>query len=359
MGTHLCPLCKSKLTEKHYHQVLGIYDARKKEQEALRLQLAYEKAASQKELQLLKQQQAKRSAELKAEQRRLREKQRDMQIKLQVDKRRLKEESRQAVQAARREAKRTLDAKVEQAVGRAGKQIDKLKLENDRLRRGQSLGDAGLQKEGEIYQLLKREFPNDDIRHTGKVGDVQHIVMHHKKPVGVIVYEVKDTQKLQAGHVKQTYDALRSLNADFGVLVTNGTRQGFSGFSIERNVILVRPAGLLAAAQFLRAHLIQVNDADLRASQKNVAGKKLIEYMSGKDFRDHMTTYIEVHQSLHGALGKEVKEHAKQWKERDAMHRKLFTATHLLKGSVANLLVGKSAVDLSAIVPPAMLELDR
>lgn len=354
MAIHRCPLCHSKLTEEHYHKVLGVYAERKKAEQALRTELADAKAAGRRELKLLKQQQAQQNAQLKKERRLLREKQLNLKSQLVDERRRLKEERRKAVQQAQSEAKRTLDAKVKQAVGRAAQQIDKLKHENDRLRKGQSLGDAGLQTETELYALLKQHFPEDDIRHTGKGGDVLHTVMRRKNPVGVIVYEIKDTQKLQTVHIKQTNEAIASHHADFGVLVTNGARQGYSGFHIERGVVIVRPGGLLAAAQFLRDHLIQVSEADLRASQKNVAGKRLLEYMSSKDFRSHMTAYMEVHVSLHGQLTKEVKEHVRQWKERDTMHRKLFFATHLLQGSVENLLVGKPALKAATQQPPAL-----
>lgn len=352
---HRCPLCHSKLTASHYHKVLGIYAERKKAEQELRTELSEAKAERRRELKLLKQQQAERNAALKRQQRELKARQAALKQQLSSERKRLQDERRRAVADARNEAKRTLDAKVKQAVGRAATQIDKLKHENDRLRRGQSLGDAGLQTEAEIFQLLKKCFPDDDIRHTGKGGDVLHTVMRRKKPVGVIVYEIKDTQKLQASHIRQTRDAVRSRQADFGVLVTNGTRQDFSGFHIESGVILVRPDGLLAAADFLRNHLIQVSEADLRASQKTIAGKRLLEYMSGNDFRAHMTTYIEVHLGMHDQLSREVKDHVKQWKQRDVMHRRLFTATHLLQGSVENLLVGKSALKSASAVPPVLL----
>jgi hypothetical protein len=337
MAVRLCPLCHSKLTEEHYHKVLGIYAERKKAERALRTELAETKQASRRELENLRHRQVALKQQLASE------------------KQRLREEKRREVAAARHEAKRTLDAKVKQAVGRAAQQIEKLKHENDRLRRGQSLGDAGLQTETEIYNLLRQCFPEDEITHTGKGGDVLHVVIRHKKPVGTIVYEVKDTQKLQASHIRQACDAMRIRKADFGVLVTNGTRQNFSGFHIERGVILVRPGGLLAAAEFLRNHLVQVSEAYLRASQKNVAGKRLLEYMSGRDFRAHMTTYIEVHRGMHEQLKSEVKTHVAQWKERDAMQRRLFTATHLLQGSVENLLVGKSPLKAATAVPPILL----
>lgn len=359
MAKHRCPLCHSELTTEHYHKVLGIYAERKKAEQALKTELSEAKAERRRELKLLKQEQAARNAELKRQQRELRSRQAALKQQLSSERKRLQDERRQAVANARTDAKRTLDAKVKQAVGRAATQIEKLRHENDRLRRGQSLGDAGLQTELEIYQLLRKQFPEDDVRHTGKGGDVLHTVMRRKKPVGVIVYEIKDTQKLQASHIRQARDAIRSRQADFGILVTNGVRQNFTGFHIENGVILVRPGGLLAAVEFLRNHLIQVSEADLRASQKSVAGKRLLEYMKGSEFRAHMTTYIEVHLGMHDQLTREVKDHVKQWKQRDVMHRRLFTTTHLLHGSVENLLVGKTPLKSASAAPPTLLLPER
>lgn len=336
MTIRRCPLCHSKLTEEHYHKVLGIDAERKKAERQLRAQLAEAKKARRQQLHELRQQQAAMRRELSSE------------------KIRLRQETRRMVADARRESKRNLDAKVRQAVARAGKQIEKLKHENDRLRRGQSLGDAGLQTENDIYNILRHYFREDDVKHTGKGGDVLHTVMRRKKPVGTIVYEIKDTQRLQASHITQTSDAIRARKADFGVLVTNGARHNFTGFHIERDVIVVRPGGLLAAAEFLRNHLVQVNEAYLRATQKNVAGKRLLEYMSSRDFRTHMSAYIEVHRTLHDQLNREMKTHLMQWKERDTMHRRLFITTHVLQGSVDNLLVGKQPLKAAVTTPPIL-----
>ena len=337
MAVRRCPLCHSKLTEEHYHRVLGIDAERKKAERELRVELAETKQARRQALQDIKHQRAA------------------LRQQFASDMKRVRDEQQRKVADARREAKRTLDAKVRQAVGRAAQQIEKLKRENDNLRRGQSLGDAGLQTETELYELIRRCFPDDQVDHTGKGGDVLHTVIRHKKPVGTIVYEIKDTQKLQASHIRQTAEAIQTRKADFGVLVTNGARQHFSGFHIERGVILVRPGGLLAAAEFLRNHLVQVSEAYLRASQKNVAGERLLEYMSSREFRAHMTTYIEVHRALHDQLTREVRTHVTQWKERDAMQRRLFIATHLLQGSVENLLVGKPPLKAAAASPPMLM----
>lgn len=337
MSVRRCPLCHSKLTEAHYHKVLGIDAERRKAERELRDRLAQANQVRREERQGFKRQQTALVRELASERKRLRE-----------------EQSRKVAEV-RREEKGKLDAKVKQAVGRAGTQIEKLKRENDRLRKGQSLGDAGLQTEAEIYNLLRRSFPADQVTHTGRGGDVLHTVLRHKKAVGTIVYEVKDTQKLEAAHIKQACDAIRIRKADFGVLVTNGARQNFTGFHIERGVILVRPGGLLAAAEFLRNHLVQVSEAYLRATQRNVAGKRLLEYMSGREFRAHMGTYMEVHRALHDQLTKEVRIHVSHWKERDAMQRRLFIATQLLQGSVDNLLLGKLPLKADTTMPPMLV----
>lgn len=81
--------------------------------------------------------------------------------------------------------------------------------------------------------------------------------------------------------------------------------------------------------------------------------------MRGNEFRAHMTTYIEVHLGMHDQLTREVKDHVKLWKQRDVMRRRLFTATHLLQGSVENLLVGKAALKAASAAPPTPLLPER
>jgi len=319
VATYRCPLCKSILTADRYHEVLGLYEARKDAEKQLRQRLATQKADERK-----------RRAKLR-------------------------EEKARAVQAA----KSTVETKVKIAVASQRKQIEQLRRQNEALRKGQSLADVGLKTEASIARALEGEFKGDDVEHTGKGGDVLHHVIHNKKPVGVIVYEVKDTQKLEAAHIRQANDARRQRKADFAVLVTNGARRNFTGFAIEDGVVIVRPLALLAAAQFLRNYLVEVFVAQLRGEQRSVAGQKLLEYLAGSDFKHVMTTYMESYKNLHGGLEKEIHAHLKQWRERDAEHRRLFTATALLDGSIRALLEGKPALKHVDVKPIALTVLSK
>ena len=66
-------------------------------------------------------------------------------------------------------------------------------------------------------------------RACGKGGDVLHYVIFSKEEVGCIVYECKHTDSHLTRLVAQMSLAKKTREANYGILVTTGTRKGFSG----------------------------------------------------------------------------------------------------------------------------------
>src|SRR5207244_128887 len=104
----------------------------------------------------------------------------------------------------------------------------KLQEEMKMLKTHTSPQEIGLADEGVLVKRLAKEFPDDRMEHVGKGGDVLHFVIFHKEDVGCIVYECKHTDRISADHIAQTSLAKKTRQANYGILVTTGTRKGFS-----------------------------------------------------------------------------------------------------------------------------------
>src|SRR5208283_1369723 len=122
---------------------------------------------------------------------------------------------------------------------------------------------------------LKREFPDDDIQHAGKGGDVLHFVKFNGEDAGCIVYECKHTDRISGDHVQQTADAKKTRQASYGILVTTGTRKGFAGLDQDSGVFIVAQAGVLTLARICRESLVTMAKQRLDAAAKEAAAKRL------------------------------------------------------------------------------------
>lgn len=121
-------------------------------------------------------------------------------------------------------------------------QIARLKAQSEK---GLTPQLAGLLYEKELQKALADKFPQDEVVHTGKGGDVlQHVRLNGRR-VGTIVYECKDVSKLQRGHVDQARRAKVQRGAEYAVVVTAAKVANSFGFWVERDVLLIHPAGVV------------------------------------------------------------------------------------------------------------------
>ncbi|MCL5744339.1 MAG: DUF2130 domain-containing protein, partial [Acidobacteria bacterium] len=233
MKSHRCPVCKKVLSREEYEQALGILGEREKhfheEANALQSRFQHDKEKLNQALQ-----EAKTSAQ-KARQ--------------------------EGIEAERSRTARLLAGKAEE--------VRRLKERIEQLKRGATPQTQGLEFEVTLVSRLRREFPEDDIQHKGKHGDVLQLVMSNAKCAGRIIYECKRTPNVPAEHVKQCFQAKQDRNADYGVLVTTGRRRGYNGLAQTDGIIVVAPAAVLQIVSLLRATLIEMARARTRKRVKN------------------------------------------------------------------------------------------
>lgn len=177
----------------------------------------------------------------------------------------------------------------------------------------------GLLYEDKLLTALKEQFPDDKFQHTGKGGDIVHTIIYKDKEVGVIVYECKRVLKFTQSHINQTAKAKSTRNADYGILVTNATKKGYNGFGIEKNVIIIHPAGVLSLAKLLRERIIQIANLNLSKEERGKVVQEIMEYMACAEFKNSLETIIQIVKDEYEDLKKEVTEHLNRWgRKRDA-----------------------------------------
>jgi hypothetical protein len=193
---------------------------------------------------------------------------------------------------------------------------------------------------------LQKEFPDDDIQHAGKGGDVLHFVKLNDEDAGCIVYECKHTDRISNDHVQQTALAKKTRQANYGILVTTGTRKGFSGLDQESGVFIVAQAGVLTLARICRESLVTMAKQRLDAAAKAAAAKRLMDYVTSPTCKTPLEEAIIHTERAHRNLVKEIKQHIGDWKERHEVYQTIhYDVSHIQK-NIALVLNGAEPLKL-------------
>lgn len=298
-----CPLCGSTLTESHYHKVIKLEEKKEKVQKG--------------ELEKMKKQAAAAQAAAAA----AKKKQQDILAK-----------AKQDVEAAKKQAAVTEQKKSAIRDKRLIARIKKLEEEKKMLQKHTSPQEIGLADEGVLVKRLEKEFPDDRIVHAGKGGDVLHYVMFDEEDTGCIVYECKHTDRIASDHIAQTALAKKTRHASYGILVTTGTRKGFSGLDQESGIFLVAQAGVLTLARICRDSLVTMAKERLDASAKAAAAKRLMDYVTSPVCKTPLEEAISHTVRAHKNLLREVKQHVNDWNERNELYQTIhYDVSHVQK----------------------------
>ena len=299
--TYKCPLCGSALDEKHYHKVVKLQEKKEKTQKGELVKMQKQAAAARAAVAL-----AKRQAET-------------TRAKAKTD-----------VAAAKKNAAVAERKKTAIRDKRMMARIRKLEEEKKMLQKHTSPQAIGLADESVLVKRLETEFPEDRIVHAGKGGDVLHYALFEKQEVGCIVYECKHTDRIAADHVKQTALAKKTRQANYGILVTTGTRKGFSGLDQETGIFLVAQAGVLTLARLCRESLVTMAKQRLDAAAKAAAATRLMDYITSPVCKTPLEEAISHTERAHKNLGKEVKQHFNDWKERHELYQTIhYDVSHI------------------------------
>lgn len=298
-----CPLCGSPLTEHHFHKVIKLQERKEKVQKG--------------ELEKIKKEAAAAKAAVAAE----KKKQQDIRAKAKRD-----------VEAAKKQA--ALNERNKNAVRfkRMQARNKKLQEEMKMLKKHTSPQEIGLCDERVLAKRLKKEFPDDRIEHVGKGGDVLHYTIFKKEEAGCIVYECKRTDRIASDHVAQTSLAKKTRQANYAILVTTGTRRGFSGLDQEDGIFLVAQAGVLTLARICRESLVTMAKQRLDAAAKAAAAKRLMDYVTSPVCKTPLEEAISQTERAQRNLVKEVKQHINDWKDRHELYQTIhYDVSHVQK----------------------------
>jgi hypothetical protein len=309
MKTYRCPVCGKSLTKTEYEKALKIHEARE--------------------------------IHLRHHENELKKKERELP---------------QKIEEARIEAQRKEKTRAERLMSGWKNKVKTLEERINQIEKGSTPQTEGLEFEDKLTTRLKQEFPEDDIQHKGKGGDVLHIVKFDKKPAGVIIYECKRTPRIQSQHINQAHLAKQSREADFAVLVTTGQKKDFSGLAQMRGVLIVSPLGAIPLASLLRRHLIEMLRAEITKEKRSIIAQQLVKYITGPQFKNPIEEVVHLTSQLQDMIKEEAKEHFLIWKKRWDYYQTIHWDSSQIQENLRLVLHGKEPKAIAhPEVPPLQL----
>lgn len=291
MKTYKCPVCKKPLSRSEYEKALLIEKAKEKH---------------------LHERESKLEERFRKKENSLYEQHVQKEKQLKIDQGKMKSRLREANKEGEHKG-----------IQKSGRLIKGLKSQNEKLRdrirqfeKGTTPHTEGLEFEEILTNRLRRQFPADEIRHTGKGGDILQIAKISGKTAGIIIYECKRTPRILDQHITQAYKAKQTREADFAVLVTTGKKKGFSGFTQIDTVLIVSPLGVIALAMLLRQNLIEMFKAAVTKEQRAIIANRLMQFITSPQFKNPIDEVIEISKKLQAQVQEEATDHYKIWKKR-------------------------------------------
>ena len=340
---------KLKLDKQNFEQEKKNFELEKAQQlEAARAEIAAEATAkAEKEKQLLEEQLKEKEArlneaqtneiELRKEKNRLAQEKKDFELEKQ---RQLDEERKSIEESAAKKAAEAEQFKIAQLEKKLN---DALRVNEEQKRK---LEQGSQQMQGEVLELeleelLKREFPHDEIVAVPKgvhgVDIIQKVFDMSGQPCGQIAWESKKTKGWQENWVQKLKDNQRRIKADLAVIVSSILPAGVDGFIFRDTIWICDVKYTLALATALRMNLLSIARERGMSEGKNEKMEILYSYLTGVEFRQRVEAIVEAFTAMQDGLKKERLAYEKIWSEREKQIHKVISNTVGMYGDISGL----------------------
>lgn len=246
------------------------------------------------------------------------------------------------------------ETKLEEVIGK--RLSERFDLEKQELRKQlddtkKSLADAqrkaeqksqqlqGEVMELELEQILKNNFPHDDIQPIGKGvlgADVSHTV---KSPRGVecgqILWEFKRAKDWSDKWIGKLKEDMRASKANFAVIVTTVFPKDFPGAFMQRDGVIITEASCaIAVSMLLRKNLLDVGYQKAVASNRGSKAELLYGYVTSHEFQQQIENAVEAYQEIMEQVQKERVTYERLWKQREGQAQRIITSLANLVGDM-------------------------
>ncbi len=230
---------------------------------------------------------------------------------------------------AKKETEKTLKKKYEEEyeseLAKQDRQLSQARTQVRELKR--KLEQGSQQEQGEIREenlegVLKREFPDDEIKEIGKGkqgGDVIQIVKTKGgNRTGVIIWESKNTQNFAKAWITKLKTDVRSEKADIGVIASVAMPKTIEvGLGMVEGIWITDFKHLIPLAMALRSSLIDLQAVRAASKVSNEQLQVIFNYLTGTDFKNRVEAMVESLLEMSQDIAKERVVAERNWVKRE------------------------------------------
>lgn len=237
------------------------------------------------------------------------------------------------------------------------KQLEDQRKLTEEMKRKQEQGSMQLQ--GEVQELaiedwLRQQFPLDNIDEVKKgvrgADCLQTVNTHAAQNCGVIYYESKRTKDFQPSWIEKFKSDMRSMNASFGVLVTEAMPKEMERFGLKEGIWICTFEEFKALCMVIRESVILLHNAVQSQENKGDKMVMLYDFLTSNEFKLQLEAIVEGFSQMQADLMSERRAMERLWKTREKQIQKVVENTIHMYGSIRGI-VGQ------AIAPIKLLEL--
>jgi hypothetical protein len=207
---------------------------------------------------------------------------------------------------------------------------EKLKLEEklqdvQRQLQRKSNDELGDGAEIDLFEQLSAEFTEDKISRVakGEAGaDTIHDIYHNGRLCGRIVYESKNSGRWLNEYVSKLRQDQLKANADHAILSTHKLPADARQVHVQDTVVVCQPARVLAMAQILRRHVVQLHLLKLSNEERSHKTEALYDFIISARCGQYLDDIKAQAAALEEIDAKERKAHESVWKRRSDVIRK-------------------------------------
>jgi len=264
-------------------------------------------------------------------------------MKEQAVKIRAEEEKKLTVllQEERQKIKTELETESELAINDLKKKLQEQVNLTEEMRRKQTLGSQQAQGESQellIEDYLKTSFPLDEIKEIKKGvrgADVLHEIMNQSgESAGKVLFESKRAEKWKNEWITKLKEDMKEAKADVGVLITSVYPKGVERLTMIDGVWICSVNEFKGICFVLRDAILKHNAWKNTQIGKGNKIERFYEYLTGKEFRENVTTLVTVFNQMQQDLLKERTVMTANWEKRQAQIEKVISNTSSIYGTI-------------------------
>lgn len=223
--------------------------------------------------------------------------------------------------------------------------MEAMKKSLEEAQRKASQGSQQLQGEVlelELEEILKREFPVDEILPVGKgvrgADIVQRVFNKSGKHTGTIVWESKRTKGWEKKWVEDLKINMLSSKGDVAVLVSMTLPEEIKAFGFKDGIYVSSFECFLSVAFLLRKSIIDHHAVKQSVVGKNEKMEMVYNYFLSPEFQQRVSAIAEAFAAMKADLDVEKRVFTKLWAKREKEIEKVILNTSSLHGELHGLI---------------------